>query len=60
MTNYSVNKKNEAFGKNTDAEVDGEGSKWSLQALLKYLREHDIDDEAVRRDGAPKLNHAPP
>jgi hypothetical protein len=48
LTNYSVNKKNEAFGKNTDAEVDGEGSKWSLQALLRWFRDNGIDDAAVR------------
>ncbi len=31
-----------------DAEQDGEGSKWSLQALLKWFQEHGIDDQKVR------------
>ncbi len=48
LTNYSVNKKNEAFGKNTDAGNDGEGSKWSLQALLKWFEEHGVSSGKVR------------
>jgi hypothetical protein len=47
LTNYSVNRKNERFGRNVDADEDGVGSKWSLQALLKWFREHDIDDGKV-------------
>ena len=47
LTNYSVNKKNDAFGRNVDAEADGEGSKWSLQALLRWFRDNGIDDVAV-------------
>ena len=47
LTNYSVNKKNEAFGKNTDAGNDGEGSKWSLQALLKWFDEHGVASDKV-------------
>lgn len=33
LTNYSVNKHAKKFVKNTNSEVDGEGSKWSLIAL---------------------------
>ncbi len=47
MTNYSVNKNNEKFGKNTDASVDGEGSKWSLQALLRWFETNGIDGDKV-------------
>eukprot|EP01119_Soliformovum_irregulare_P020548 TRINITY_DN6678_c0_g1_i1.p1 TRINITY_DN6678_c0_g1~~TRINITY_DN6678_c0_g1_i1.p1 ORF type:complete len:595 (-),score=155.40 TRINITY_DN6678_c0_g1_i1:250-2034(-) len=39
LTNYSINKTNENFVKNTDAEDDDSGSKWSLTALLSYLKE---------------------
>ncbi len=53
LTNYSVNKKNEAFGKNTDAGADGEGSKWSLQALLKWFAEHGISGDRVRAAPPP-------
>ena len=47
LTNYSVNKRNEKFDKNTDAGVDGEGSKWSLQALLRWFDMNGIDGNKV-------------
>lgn len=47
LTNYSVNKKNEAFDRNTNAANDSEGSKWSLQALLRYFDSHGIDSGKV-------------
>jgi hypothetical protein len=38
LTNYSINKKNmNKFVKNNDSENDGNGSKWSLSALKRYL-----------------------
>ncbi|CAI2383344.1 unnamed protein product [Moneuplotes crassus] len=37
LTNYSINKKNAKFIKNTNDEDDGYGSKWSLTALIKHL-----------------------
>eukprot|EP01004_Peranema_trichophorum_P011128 NODE_998_length_2193_cov_39.142029_g852_i0.p1 GENE.NODE_998_length_2193_cov_39.142029_g852_i0~~NODE_998_length_2193_cov_39.142029_g852_i0.p1 ORF type:complete len:651 (-),score=107.31 NODE_998_length_2193_cov_39.142029_g852_i0:239-2098(-) len=37
LTNYSVNKKSENFLKNTDADVDDVGSKWSITALQRYF-----------------------
>ena len=43
----SVNRKNERFGRNVDADEDGVGSKWSLQALLKWFRDHGIDDNEI-------------
>jgi tubulin polyglutamylase TTLL6/13 len=46
LTNYSVNKNAPKFVKNKDSSNDGEGSKWSLTALRKYLREqnHNVDE----------------
>ena len=39
LTNYSLNKFNPNFIANTDAQADGVGSKWSLQALRTSFRE---------------------
>jgi hypothetical protein len=47
LTNYSVNKKNDRFNKNTNAANDGEGSKWSLQALLRWFSENGINGDKV-------------
>ncbi len=47
LTNYSVNKRNEKFDKNTDPDADGEGSKWSLQALLRWFEMNGIDGNKV-------------
>ena len=49
LTNYSVNKKSPDFEWNTDADADGEGSKWSLTATWKHLAEK----------GAPPLLPSP-
>ena len=43
LTNYSVNKKNQKFVQNTDANCDGVGHKWSLKALMKVLQEKGED-----------------
>ncbi|GAA54001.1 tubulin polyglutamylase TTLL5 [Clonorchis sinensis] len=43
LTNYSVNKKNFEFVHNDDANVEDYGSKWSLGALLRYLRSEGAD-----------------
>lgn len=37
LTNYSVNKKNILFEKNTSATADDVGSKWSIRALKTYI-----------------------
>ena len=37
LTNYSINKKNLKFQKNTDLNDDDTGHKWSLTALNEYL-----------------------
>ena len=49
LTNYSVNKKADGFNKNTSADQDATGSKWSLTALLRHLEEAGVDSAAVRR-----------
>ena len=36
LTNFSVNKHSKKFVKNSKAEQDGEGSKWSLSALKAF------------------------
>ncbi|OMJ74452.1 hypothetical protein SteCoe_26635 [Stentor coeruleus] len=49
LTNFSVNKKSSKFVKNTNAQIDGEGSKWSLKALKKKYDELGISYEEVFR-----------
>ena len=39
LTNYSVNKNNANFIENKDASQDAVGSKWSLSALWKHLKQ---------------------
>ena len=36
LTNFSVNKHSKKFVKNSKAEQDGQGSKWSISALKKH------------------------
>jgi hypothetical protein len=48
LTNYSVNKKNDKFVSNVDADKDDEGSKWSLTALWKYLAGQGVDVPALK------------
>lgn len=43
LTNYSINKKNEKYVQNSNIDSDGEGSKWSLSALSKYLESIGVD-----------------
>ncbi|KAF8566870.1 hypothetical protein P879_07794 [Paragonimus westermani] len=43
LTNYSVNKKNFEFVQNDDANVEDFGNKWSLGALLRYLKSEGAD-----------------
>ncbi|XP_052057752.1 tubulin polyglutamylase TTLL5-like isoform X1 [Mytilus californianus] len=47
LTNYSVNKKSDDYVKNDDPEVEDYGNKWSLGALLRYLRSHGKDTAAL-------------
>ena len=43
LTNYSVNKKNEKFVQNSNANEDGKGNKWSLSALFNHLESIGVD-----------------
>ncbi|KAF5399821.1 Tubulin polyglutamylase TTLL5 [Paragonimus heterotremus] len=43
LTNYSVNKRNFEFVQNDDANVEDFGNKWSLGALLRYLKSEGAD-----------------
>ena len=47
LTNYSINKQNEKYVQNEDLDHDRVGHKWSLSALLKYLRESGVDTERI-------------
>jgi len=47
LTNYSVNKHNEKFQSNDDAEQDDEGHKWSLSAFRQHLKDCNVDDELL-------------
>ena len=48
LTNFSVNKHSKKYVKNSKAEQDGQGSKWSISALRKYYDDNGIDSKAVR------------
>ena len=43
LTNYAINKHNENFTFNQDADKTDEGSKWSMSSLFKYLDEQGFD-----------------
>ncbi|BFZ02231.1 hypothetical protein BsWGS_05270 [Bradybaena similaris] len=47
LTNYSINMENEQYVKNIDSNVENEGSKWSLGALLRYFKSQGIDTAAI-------------
>jgi hypothetical protein len=47
LTNYSVNKRSEAFVKNSSSDEDGVGSKWSLSALRRRLATELGDEKAA-------------
>jgi tubulin polyglutamylase TTLL5 len=47
LTNYSLNKNSKNFVENTDARDDARGSKWSVTAWRKLLRDKGIDDEQI-------------
>ena len=47
LTNYSLNKNSKNFVENTDARDDARGSKWSVTAWRKLLRDKEIDDEQI-------------
>ncbi|ESO84501.1 hypothetical protein LOTGIDRAFT_132183, partial [Lottia gigantea] len=47
LTNYSVNKKSDDYVRNDDPDVEDYGNKWSLGALLRYLRTEGKDTAAL-------------
>lgn len=47
LTNFSVNKHSKKFVKNSKAEKDGQGSKWSITALKKFYDENGIDTKQL-------------
>ncbi|XP_050404221.1 tubulin polyglutamylase TTLL5 [Patella vulgata] len=47
LTNYSVNKKSQDYVRNDDPEIEDYGNKWSLGALLRYLRSEGKDTAAL-------------
>ena len=47
LTNYSINKKNTDYVKSDDADQEDYGNKWTLGALLRYLREEGHDTKTL-------------
>ncbi|XP_068683988.1 tubulin polyglutamylase TTLL5-like [Montipora foliosa] len=47
LTNYSVNKKNADFVRCPDPEVEDYGNKWSMSAMLRYLKHIGKDTTAL-------------
>ena len=47
LTNYSLNKFNEGYEANLNADQDGVGHKWSLAAVYRALDERGVDTAAV-------------
>lgn len=47
LTNYSVNKKNADFVRCPDPEVEDFGNKWSMSAMLRYLKQIGKDTTAL-------------
>ncbi|CAE1269866.1 TTLL5 [Acanthosepion pharaonis] len=47
LTNYSVNKKSNGYVKNDDPDIEDYGNKWSLGALLRYLKRLGTDTAAL-------------
>jgi tubulin polyglutamylase TTLL5 len=47
LTNYSINKLNEKYVQNEDSDLDSQGHKWSLSALIKYLKALEVDCELI-------------
>ena len=43
LTNYSINKKNEKYVGNANADIDDTGHKWSMAGLTKHLEHVGVD-----------------
>ncbi|CAJ1064276.1 tubulin polyglutamylase TTLL5 isoform X3 [Xyrichtys novacula] len=49
LTNYSLNKKNSDYVRCDDPEVENYGSKWSMSAVLRYLKQEGKDTTLLMR-----------
>ena len=47
LTNYSINKKNTDYVKSDDADQEDYGNKWTLGALLRYLKDEGHDTRTL-------------
>ncbi|XP_005096708.1 tubulin polyglutamylase TTLL5 isoform X1 [Aplysia californica] len=47
LTNYSVNKRSQDYVKNDDPDIEDYGNKWSMGAMLRYLRSEGKDTAAL-------------
>ena len=50
LTNFAINKHSKKFVKNSKAEQDGQGSKWSLSALRAHYDSIGINSKKVNID----------
>jgi len=49
LTNYSLNKNNANFMNNKAADADDQGSKWSVTAMRKRMKQMGLDDAKIFR-----------
>ncbi|XP_077966117.1 tubulin polyglutamylase TTLL5-like isoform X3 [Styela clava] len=47
LTNYSINKKSHDYVRCEDPDVEDYGNKWSMSAMLRYLKQEGIDTNAL-------------
>ncbi|XP_067848219.1 tubulin polyglutamylase TTLL5 isoform X2 [Heptranchias perlo] len=47
LTNYSINKKSRDYVSCDDPEVEDYGNKWSMSAMLRYLKQEGMDTAAL-------------
>ncbi|XP_076816779.1 tubulin polyglutamylase TTLL5-like isoform X3 [Clavelina lepadiformis] len=47
LTNYSINKKSHDYVRCEDPEVEDYGNKWSMSAMLRYLKQEGIDTSTL-------------
>lgn len=47
LTNYSINKKNDKYINNVNADIDDTGHKWSFAGLSKHLEHIGVDMDLI-------------
>ncbi|XP_069771943.1 tubulin polyglutamylase TTLL5 isoform X2 [Narcine bancroftii] len=47
LTNYSINKKSRDYVSCDDPEVEDYGNKWSMSAMLRYLKQEEVDTTSL-------------